>query len=351
MKPSTYSPPSLALNVELDLSKNEGKAADQSLFESIEEAGDLIRRYPDTAALRERLASRLGVRDDQVLVTAGGDDALFRCFLARLRLGSSAVTTKPTFEMIPNYASQIGVELIEVDWWEEAFPTAEVVTAGADAQAVFVVSPNNPTGSTITEADLVDLSRASRFVVLDAAYAEFADVDLTAAALELDNVVVVRTLSKAFGLAGLRVGYLVGSDDLIGEISAFGSPFSVSALSAAIASEALDRTDGGVARYVNEIRSERAELGTHLDSLGVRTLPSQGNFVLVRVQDETQFAQACAAFGVGIRHFPGRSEMIGWVRVTLPGNTRDFGRLKQTLEAVLAPDDVVQRNRSEELAE
>lgn len=340
MNAPMYSTPDLAPDIELDLSKNEGRPVARGLLESVVQPNDLIRRYPDTTALRDRLAQVHGVSVEQVLVTAGGDDALFRCFLARLGPGRIAVATKPTFEMIPIYSGQVGSQLVEIEWWDGQFPTAEVVAAGGGADVVFVVSPNNPTGAAITEAQLRELSTAVGFVVLDAAYAEFADDDLTAAALELANVVIVRTLSKAYGLAGLRVGYLLGPPHLIEEMSSYGSPYSVSSLSAAIAVERLSRADD-VRLFVESVRSERADLADLLGDLGVRCLPSQGNFILAEVADPERVADMCGSLGVGLRRFPDREGFERWIRITLPGDPRDFTRLERALTIALSPQAIL----------
>lgn len=336
-----YSPPPLRLGVDLDLSKNEGRSTAADLIGSIDPLDELVRCYPDTTILRRQLGRLHDLREDQLLVTAGADDALLRCFLACVGPEVTVVTTTPTFEMIAVYANQIGSRLVEVEWWEDPFPTAEVIAATGETDVVFVVSPNNPTGATITEADLMELSDTARFVVLDAAYAEFAAEDLTPAALKMGNVVVVRTLSKAYGLAGLRVGYLLGSPQLIAEISSFGSPYPVSSLSMALATETLNQNDNKVALFVEQVRSERAELTLLFEALGVRPLPSQGNFVLAETADAVWVANACASLGVGIRRFPDRKALERWIRVTLPGDANDFERLKRTLTTVLAPEAVL----------
>jgi len=333
----TYTPSRFAPEVDLDLSKNEGNPATLNLSQSTQWPDELIRRYPDTTALRDQLADFHKVRLEQILVTAGGDDALFRCFLARLGPGATAVATTPTFEMIPIYSNQVGSELVEIEWWGGQFPTTLFVSAAAGADAVFVVSPNNPTGATITEAELREVSKGAGLVVLDAAYSEFADDDLTPAALDMGNVVVVRTLSKAYGLAGLRVGFLLGPVDLIQELSSYGSPYPVSSLSAAIASERL-RQSNDVATFVGEIRSERTDLGELFDELGVETLPSEGNFILAETKNAEWVTDACAALGVGVRGFPGREILDSWVRITLPGEPDQFARLARTLTTVLAPE-------------
>ncbi len=338
MSTPQYSVPARFRDVDLDLSRNEGSPAAVDLIRSIVGADELIRRYPDTTALRQRIAELHDLPSEQVLVTAGGDDALFRCVLARLGPGQTAVATKPSFEMISVYTEQVGARLVEIEWWEGRFPTADLIEATRDANAVFLVSPNNPTGSTITEPELRKMAEAARFVVLDAAYVEFADGDLTGPALDMGNVVVVRTLSKAYGLAGLRVGYLLGPPDLIEEISAYGSPYSVSSLSVAIAMERLGRPGDEIAAFVDEVRSERDELAKLLGALGVQSIPSQGNFILAEVGDAQWVTDACVALGVGIRRFPDRDGLRDRVRITLPGDPDDFARLEHVLTTALAPD-------------
>jgi histidinol-phosphate aminotransferase len=335
MTASAYTTPRLEAPIDLDLSRNEGRGQ-AGLLDSVMSKDELIRRYPDTSALQKRLADLHGLSPDRVLVTAGGDDALFRCFLARVGQGRSALATRPSFEMLGVYARQVGGILNQVEWWGGPFPLAQVSEAGDDAGVIFVVSPNNPTGSTITPAELEALSRSQPSVVLDAAYVEFSDDDLTPLALELDNVLVVRTLSKAYGLAGLRVGYLLGPADLVGEVSAYGNPYSVSSLSAAIALERLNMAPAETTEFIDAVRSERDELARFLANMGIHTLPSQANFVLARVGDAASVAGACANRGVAIRWFPTSPELLEWVRITVPGDRLAMERLIRTLEEALA---------------
>lgn len=314
---SAYTPPTFGSPIDIDLSKNEGKPGPAS-------------RYPDTEPLRSVLASRIGVGVDQVLVTAGGDDALFRCFLANA--GRDIVTTTPSFEMIPRYASQVGAELIEVPWWDGDFPVDDLM--GADADVAVVVSPNNPTGSIVDEPLLAKIASSFELVVLDAAYVEFADTDLTDVALDLGNVVVVRTLSKALGLAGLRVGYLLGPPGLIDRMSGFGNPYPVSSVSLDLAEEALASvtpdSDG------NRLRRDR--LSVLLADLGLAPLPSQANFVLASSAEPDWLVPGCAALGVAIRGFPDRPGLAGCVRITVPRDDAEMDRLASTLRTVLEPE-------------
>jgi histidinol-phosphate aminotransferase len=340
--PVTYVPQGFDQPIDLDLSKNEGRSRAEELLASIEDPRRLVGRYPDTSGLRARLAALHGVGEDRVLVTAGGDDALSRCFMARVEARRRVISTYPTFEMVPRYAEQRGADLVEVPWWIDPLPVAELMEAIDErTDAVFVVSPNNPTGGSATELDLLKVAGEAPFFVLDAAYVEFADTDPTPALLELDNVVVIRTMSKAYGLAGLRVGYLLGPPDLVAAIGAYGNPYPVSALSAAIASARLDRPPDELSSFVEEVRQERVDLTGVLTGLGARPLPSQGNFVLAETDDAGWLVAAAASLGVGLRLFADRPGLENAVRITVPGDRGDFDRLVATLGAALAPEAII----------
>jgi histidinol-phosphate aminotransferase len=342
ISPATYLPPGFDAPIDLDLSKNEGRSRAEELLDAIDDPRRLVGRYPDTSPLRARLAALHGVSEDRVLVTAGGDDALSRCFLARVDEGGRVVGTYPTFEMIPRYAEQRRAELTEVPWWTGPFPVDDVLAAiGDDTDAVFIVSPNNPTGGVASEIDLLKVAGETRLLVLDAAYVEFADTDPTPALLDQGNVVVTRTLSKAYGLAGLRVGYLLGSPELVAAIGAYGNPYPVSALSAALAETRLDRPVTELTTFVQAVRSERVALTGALAGLGARPLPSQGNFVLAECDDAAWVTSAAASMGVGLRRFPGRPGLESAVRITVPGDEADFDRLVSTLGSVLDPRAII----------
>jgi len=333
---SVYRPPAFDAPIDLDLSKNEGRPSLTNISLDADTVASLTSRYPDTTRLAQLVAQRHGVAPGRVLVTAGGDDALFRCFL---RARGPVVATSPSFEMIARYSDQAGLELIEVPWWDGDFPVGDFLDVGAEMAVI--VSPNNPTGSVMSLADLRKIAADTDLVVLDAAYSDFAEEDLTGPALELGNVVVVRTLSKAFGLAGLRVGYLLGPEDLVSELRGFGSPYSLSALSAALASDVLESRPSWAVEFARRIAAERAELMSVLDALGVGYLPSQANFILVTGIEPRWLVPAAAALGIALRWFPDRDELANCVRITLPGDPDDFSRLVETLRAILAPEALI----------
>lgn len=329
---SVYEPPSFDAPVDLDLSRNEGRPTITSLELDSDTLARLTARYPDTSALTTLVAERHRLPEGQVLVTAGGDDALFRCFLHGR---GSVVATTPSFEMIARYTEQVGRPLVEIPWWDGDFPVDEFLAS--DAEMAVIVSPNNPTGNIIGEADLRKVAEAFPLVVLDAAYSEFASDDLTPGALDLDNVVVVRTLSKAFGLAGLRVGYLLGPAGLVAVLRGFGSPYSLSALSAALAARVLSNGTTAAEDYTAAVAKNRDRLVEILSDLDAAPLPSQGNFVLATDVAPDWLVPAAAALGVALRPFPGRDGLEHSVRITVPGDPEDLDRLESTLRTVLDP--------------
>lgn len=332
-----YEPPSFSAPIDLDLSRNEGEPTITEIVLGSEAIARITSRYPNISELTAALARRHGVSEDRVLVTAGGDDALFRCFLSVA--GTSVVATTPSFEMIRRYTAQLETPLIEVPWWDGDFPLDGFLKeAEASPGMAVIVSPNNPTGNVVDLAELRKVAEAFPLVVLDAAYADFAEEDLTDAALEMGNVVVVRTLSKAYGLAGLRVGYLLGSVESVSLLAGYGSPYSVSSLSAALAAKVLAQPSAETGARKEAIVANRGRLTDVLDELAVGPLPSQANFVLATDVDPGWLVPAAAALGVGLRRFEDRAELARSVRTTVPGDDADFVRLEKALRAALAPE-------------
>lgn len=331
-----YSLPPIGNDVDLDLSRNEGRALSVDLLAGLAAQEGLVNRYPNTAPLRSALAGRLGVAEDQVLVTAGADDALLRCFLAFAGPGHTVMSTTPTFEMVPIYANQTRSKLLSVEWWEDPFPAEDLLSVAESADLAIIVSPNNPTGSAISPDQLRAVAQVFPLLILDAAYEEFAGEPLTEAALELGNVIVLRTLSKAWGLAGLRVGYATGPPPLIDALSGFGNPYPVSAVSTAAAVNALQRSE--TFEFTDTVRQQRETLTAVLADAGVPALPSQANFVLARFEDAEWVISAARALGIGLRRYPDRPGMEHHVRITLPGSEPEFGRLLHALRSAVRPD-------------
>jgi histidinol-phosphate aminotransferase len=347
---SAYAPPKRDRAGELLLDLNEGAPlAPDGWFCAVASkiSPDSLRRYPDAAGLEARLAGRLGLEPRSVLVTNGGDDAIDRVCRACLNPGDEIIVPSPSFEMIARSAELMGGRFVRTPWMGGAFPVDAVINAATDrTRVIAVVSPNNPTGGIITAEGLRSLSAAlpNALLMVDLAYTEFADADLTAAALSLPNAVVVRTFSKAYGLASLRIGYAAGPVATIAALRACGGPFACTGLSLAAADAALDLPASALDERRDRVRSERASLERLLADRGCGVLPSQANFVLARFDDAEAVWSALGERGVRVKRFA-TPELEGWLRIGCPGDERDFDRLTATITELLGPARPAARQR------
>ncbi len=343
MAPYTGAPPDPLIELKLD--SNESAAP----VPPLEEAGDRTwqpNRYLRTSTLEARIARRLSIDPARVLVTAGADDALERAMRAVCRPGRQAILTVPTFEVLERYARLAGAETVFVPWWSGDFPVAEVCAAATgDPAVVAVVSPNNPTGSVASQASLRALAERlpSTLVLVDHAYVEYAEPadDLTATALDYPNVLVLRTFSKAWSAAGLRVGYALGDPRVLRWLRTLGQPYPVAAPSLAMVLRLLDGNGAPPSDRIERVRHERERLIAVLSDLAIETLPSRANFVLARVGDPTWVRRALVSLGVGVRPFPGRPGLDEWLRITVPEDDAAAARLQRALRTVLAPQAVL----------
>lgn len=339
-----YAAPASSHPIDLRLDRNEGRGPDQALVDALQQCDSMaLRQYPSCRGLESDIATRFGIAAERVVVTAGGDDAIQRLCRAFLGPGCSLVVPTPTFEMIPRIAGWEGASVVTVDWREPRYPTDAVLQAASpQTRMVAMVSPNNPTGGWATENDLIRVSEAlpNAVVMVDAAYAEFGDADLTATALTLPNAVVLRTFSKAQGLAGLRIGYAMGPEPLINAVRSAGLPYPVSQPSILMAQTAFARGTEPPA-YVEAVIKERQQLAATLNACGWNARPSQGNFVFAEGPDERWFRDAMAAMGIAIRCWPDSVELAGSVRITCPGSSADFARVTSAIRTALRPEAIL----------
>ena len=324
----------------LDLASNTGVGPSAAFCARVSRSAGSTAAYPDSSPLRDQIASRFGLAPSSICVTAGGDDAIDRICRITLQPSTRIVTTTPTFEMIARSALRTGAELTEVDW-QVAFPTDEIIgRVDQDTRLIAVVTPNNPTGCIAPAADIRRIAETfpSTLVLVDLAYVEYADDDPTAELLTLSNVVVVRTLSKAWGLAGLRIGYAIGAPDIIARIGAAGGPYCISRPALAIASAWL--TDGAetVERAIERVRTQRAALTSQLETAGLDVFPSGANFVCVKNGDG--LANTLARAGIRVRAWTDSSDRAGLVRITLPGTDLAFSRLQAALAGEASPTEL-----------
>ncbi|NIL93675.1 MAG: histidinol-phosphate transaminase [Woeseiaceae bacterium] len=301
-----------------------------------------LNRYPEIrpARLRALLAERYGCAPENLLVTRGTSEAIDLLMRVFCTAGvDNIVTTFPTFSMYEHYAVVQGAELrqVETDGDNDFLVAAESVLTACDdgTKIVFLCSPNNPTGTLVPRDTLLRIleDRKDRsIVVVDEAYIEFSGAgSATDLIPSFENLVVLRTLSKALAFAGARCGSVIGNKRIVDILDAVQAPYAlatpvVECVENALANESLADAEHCVAETINERARLRAELEKF--SFVSRVWPSAANFLLVEVVDPAALMLHCAKDGLLLRHFAG--QLANCVRITV-GTPEENARLVESL--------------------
>ena len=287
-------------------------------------ATDDLARYPELYAdvLREAVAARFSIDPSCVTTGAGSDDVLDSAFRAASAPGAAVRYAAPTFSMVEPLTRMNGMRPLPVAWGD-ALERPERLLDGSPA-LVYLCRPNNPTGGAAPRPWLEELLdaharlRPAPLLVIDEAYADFADDSAVGEAATRRSVLVARTASKAYGLAGLRCGYAVGAAETVLEVDKSRGPYKVSSLAAHAVAAALRDEDGWMATTVRSARQVRVRLDEALRARGVQPLDSHANFLLVPVSGSAREAAAkLRERGVGVRPFSGSPVVGEGIRVTV----------------------------------
>lgn len=260
-----------------------------------------VARYPSaySPALKEALARYIGTDASRIVVGCGSDDVLDSAIRALAEPGDELAYASPTFSMIPLFARVSRVVPHAFTLFDSGIIDYLI---DSRAQIIYLCSPNNPTGTVLQLREIERVAKqAEGIVIVDQAYLEFGGDDAVQLAMSLPHVIVTRTLSKAFGLAGCRVGFGIASPELVERIEGARGPYKVTALSEAAAIAVLDNDRAWVSDRVEECKANRARFIAELDSIGFDTMPSQANFVLIPVSDATAIAAQLADRGIAVR--------------------------------------------------
>lgn len=314
--------------VDLDLSDNTNLwGTHPAALDRIRSAStDDLARYPELYAdtLRDAVSERFGVDRDCVTTGAGSDDVLDSAFRAACGPGAFVSYAAPTFSMIAPLAAMNGLGAKAVSW-PDAFNDPMLLLAG-DPALVYVCRPNNPTGELVAEEWIERVLGKRRkvdgeptLVIIDEAYGEFAGESLIPWAPKLPNVLVTRTASKAFGLAGLRCGFAVGNREVANEIEKSRGPYKVARLAAEAVAAALHDADGWMAGTVAKCVENRSRLWGELDGRRLRPFRSHTNFILFEAPGASAQTDALALRerGVAVRPFTKIPGLDQGLRVTV----------------------------------
>jgi histidinol-phosphate aminotransferase len=306
-------------------------------------AGDLT-RYPERESVEAAVAERLRLAPEQVALTNGVDEAIHVLFETFLDEGDEILLPVPTYTMYEVYASATDAQVISVQSDSNLqFPFEKLVAAiSLRTKIIAIANPNSPSGSMATRAQILELSRLSpqAIILVDEAYFHFCGETVMDLVGKIPNVIVARTFSKAYGLAGLRVGVLAGPAETMKWVRRVLSPYSVNSVALACLPAAL--ADAAYLDwYVNEVLAARDQFQAALVDSKVRYWPSRANFILVDIGPRhKEFVRHMLAAGVLVRDRSNDPGCDGCVRITI-------GTKEQMKQAVTAMNKTLALLRDE----
>ena len=304
---------------------------------------DQLARYPERESVERQVAAHLAVDPAGLLLTNGVDEAIHLVCETYLQPGDEVLIAVPTFSMYEIYAAATGAHVITIPAGAEfRYPTEEVLARiSARTRLIAIANPNNPTGTVVPGTDLLRILRAApdAAVLVDEAYFDFYGESLLADVASYHNLFVARTFSKAYGLAGLRIGVLAGNAAQMAMVRRVSSPYNVNAVALACLPEALADQEY-VQQYVTEVRQGRERLGQELRSLKLRFWPSLANFVLIEIGERHDaFVRAMREHGILVRDRSRDPGCDGCVRISVGSNAqteRLIVALRETVRALSA---------------
>lgn len=295
---------------------------------------DRLRRYPSPSAedFRETAARVLGVSPDMIVAGNGSDEILAMAMRTYLGPDDILAYPDPTYSLYPVLAEMGEVKVVTVPWaagWE--LPIDALLATGA--RAIFFANPNAPTGTLVPTTRVRELAaRFAGLLLVDEAYVDFADENSVSLVREFSNVMISRTLSKGYGLAGLRFGYAIAAPAVVEELNKVKDSYNCDVLAISAAAAAIEDQDYA-RRTWQHVRAERVRLGQALRQRGWQVIPSQANFILATCPggDAGAIYRALKAKGILVRFFdkPGLQDKL---RITI-GTAEENDQLVAALPA------------------
>ncbi|MGA7078779.1 MAG: histidinol-phosphate transaminase [Terriglobales bacterium] len=295
--------------------------------------------YPQREVGERSVANFLGIAPDEVLLTNGMDEALSLVFTSYLGPGDELLFADPTFVMYSMLGEALAAKVVRVQSGEDlALPTADLLARiSSHTRVIAIANPNNPTGLAAARADLLKIAEAApdAAVLTDEAYFEFCGETLIPDLATHSNLFVARTFSKAYGLAGLRLGVLTGAPEQIGYLRRFSVPFNVNSVALACLEEAF-ADQAFVRDHVAQVKQSREQLAQLFKELGLRCWPSQTNFVLVQVGAAAKtFVESMRRRGILVRDLSASPGCEGCVRITV-GTPSQMEEVLRTIREAIA---------------
>ena len=305
---------------------------------------DELARYPERESVEGHVARHLDVDPGELLLTNGVDEGIHLLCETYLEPGDEVLVVVPTFSMYEIYAAATGAHVVTIPAGPDfRFPTDELLARiTSRTRLIAIANPNNPTGVVVARQELLRILQAASetAVLVDEAYFDFYGNTVLDHVPSCPNLFVARTFSKAYGLAGLRIGVLVGPRAQMPMVRRVSSPYNVNAVALACLPEALADSEY-VRQYVAEVRQGRERLQQELVALGLQFWPSEANFVLVNIGNKhDSFVRAMREHGILVRDRSRDPGCDGCVRISVGSNAqteRLISALRAAVDAISRP--------------
>ena len=302
------------------LDANEGdKDLYRDLLKKLGESDITLNYYPDDSysELKKEINNYVGYEPKNITVGNGSSELLDLCVKTFVDKDETILSLDPTFSMYSIYAQVFSAKYIGAKAEEDFKLNVDSIIKDIkenNPKLIILCNPNNPTGSVLTKEEVRKIVKSTdALIALDEAYMEFGDESLIDEVMDYDNLLIVKTVSKAFSLAGIRMGYIVANEDIITSIEKVRAPYNLNSLSTYIATEAL-RQKERMFDYVKNIKEEREKIYKALVDLGVKAYPSGANFVFFK-SDIDNLQKKLVDKDVLIRKFSGKLD--GYYRVSV----------------------------------
>ena len=341
--PGEQPPPGTKV-IKLNTNENPYPPSPEALKVLRELEGELLRRYPDpmARAFRDAASQVLGIPADWILVGNGSDDLLTMIIRACSEPGRGVVYPMPTYVLYRTLAQIQGADYVEVPYHEDyTLPVEQLIDAGG--AVTFVASPNSPSGTVAPLEQLEKLAaQLSRVLVIDEAYVDFAESSALELVKTYDNVIVLRTLSKGYSLAGLRLGFGVANPSLLEGLIKVKDSYNVDAVACAVGAAAIADRNHTTAN-AQKIKASRSQMADALQQLGFHVLPSQANFLLAQFPsgNAESLYKSLKERGILVRYF-NQPRLTDKLRITV-GTPEQNEALIKALSEILALDLPVSR--------
>ncbi len=340
MKP--YNPPLEGRRglIRLDFNENTVGCSPNVLEAMRKISADEIATYPEYSKFKRKLANYLGIKEDELMVNNATDESIMVIMQTYIEKGDEVILPVPTFAMFRFYAQLMEAKLNEILYNKDlSFPTDKVLSSiSKKTKLVILCNPNNPTGTPIKKEDVIKIIQKaeanSSLVLLDEAYVQYNKSTCIDLIDKYKNLVIIQTFSKAYGMAGLRLGYAIADKEIMKNLLKAASPYSVNTMATAAGSAAIDDQEF-VKNYVKEVEKSKKIIYRELKKLGIKAYPTAANFLVAYFgKNAKRIADELKKNGVLVRDRSNYPLLKGCLRIGI-GTMEQTNQLIKALKVLL----------------